>query len=269
MDLRLITLTTDFGSDSHYVAQMKGAIYRVNPQATIVDVSHRIPPQDLRSGAWVLNNVADAFPPETIHVAVIDPGVGTGRAIICAQLDCGIYLAPDNGLLTLTAQRHPPRRIVELTESRLWHEQVSATFHGRDIMAPVAAHLSLGTPLHALGPGRDRLVLLDMPGPIVHPRQVEGTVCYIDGFGNLISNISSREIQHLDEPRHVILNNSIIPIVRTYGEADDGALAALVGSNGHLEIAVVNGDAAQRLQAKTGDKVVVRGGTVNQCTECL
>ena len=145
-------MLTDFGTGSPYVAQMKGVILAINPRATIVDISHAIPPQDISTGAWALVEVADSFPAGSIHVAVVDPGVGSAREIVYAEIARRHYVAPDNGLLGCLAARTPPSRIRALTEPRFWQERVSATFHGRDIMSPVAARLSLGLDANELGP---------------------------------------------------------------------------------------------------------------------
>ena len=159
--MSLITLMTDFGAGSPYVAAMKGVILSINPSVTLVDLTHAIPPQDVREGALVLEDVAPYFPPGTIHVAVVDPGVGTDRAILYAEIGSQRYVAPDNGLLSRLSRNTPPSRIVRLTNPDYWLRPVSATFHGRDIMAPVAARLSLGLdPAKSAGrrkPGQPRL----------------------------------------------------------------------------------------------------------------
>ena len=150
--MSIITLTTDFGSGSHYVAAMKGVILSICPAATIVDIAHDVPPQDIRRAALLLDDVADWFPPETIHVAVVDPGVGTDRAIVYARIGQQQFIAPDNGLLSRLAARTPPPKLIRLSEPAYWLEHVSTTFHGRDIMAPVAARLALGLDPDRLGP---------------------------------------------------------------------------------------------------------------------
>ncbi len=156
MSRSIITLTTDFGSGSPYVAQIKGVILSIHPQAVLVDVTHDIAPQDVRQGALVLDDVTGRFPPGSIHVAVVDPGVGTDRRILAAEIGGRYYLAPDNGLLGRLAGRDPAARLVALTKREFWLPAVSATFHGRDILAPAAAHLSLGTALDDLGEAWDQ-----------------------------------------------------------------------------------------------------------------
>ena len=187
----VITLSTDFGTGSPYVAAMKGVILSINPQAVIVDVTHAIPAQDVRQGALVLEEAARWFPPETIHVAVIDPGVGTERKIVYARFGDQQFVAPDNGLLSRLALLAPPSTIVTVTEPEHWLLPVSATFHGRDIMAPVAARLSLGLDPARLGPAQTSIEQLDWTEARVAANKIEGTVQSIDSFGNLITDISA------------------------------------------------------------------------------
>src|SRR5687768_15648786 len=186
----LITLTTDFGNGSPYVAQVKGAILSVGREVDLVDITHGVAPQNVREGAVVLADATPRFPAGTIHVAVVDPGVGTKRRLVYAEISQQRYLAPDNGLLTLLARRWPPTRILSLENRRYWAPQPSSTFHGRDILAPVAAHLACGIDPADLGPPTDSLLLLDVPDPIRAPGSVCGEVQYVDSFGNLITNIS-------------------------------------------------------------------------------
>ena len=177
---------------------MKGVILSWNPHATIIDVTHGIPPQDISAGAWTLAEVADSFPAGSIHVAVVDPGVGSERAIVYAEIAGRHYIAPDNGLLGRLAVRTPPSRILTLTERRFWQERVSATFHGRDIMAPVAARLSLGLDASQLGTPRQGLVELPEPEVRILPNKIEGRVRSIDSFGNLVTDITSEMLEGAD-----------------------------------------------------------------------
>jgi S-adenosylmethionine hydrolase len=264
MSRSLITLTTDFGTGSPYVAQMKGVILGINPEANIVDITHDIPPQDIAAGALVLREVFAAFEPGTIHVAVVDPGVGTDRRLIHADIQGRHYLAPDNGLLTLL-EKKGMRRVVQLNERRYWRSQVSATFHGRDILAPVAAHLSLGVDPLMLGPPARDLVRFEQH-IATSPGQVRGEILAIDHFGNLITNInhSVLALAKIDpaDPATCIQVKSVevSGISKTYGEHPPETVIALFGSGGFLEIAVVNGHAAQHLHACRGDVVEVFGG---------
>ena len=263
---QIITLTTDFGPDSPYVGQMKGVLLSRNPAVTIVDITHTILPQDVARGALALDDAARWFPANSIHVAVVDPGVGTERRLVYARIGEQHFLAPDNGLLGLVARRAQPDRIVTLTESRFWQPEVSATFHGRDILAPVAAHLSLGVEPGEFGPTQDSLLPLDWPLVRHAADECAGCVVAIDSFGNLITNITGDDLARLGAAqvasgpsvaRVRCRGNVISPIGSTYGNHAAGSLVALVGSNGRLEIAVVHGHAAARLDAKIGDDVAV------------
>jgi S-adenosylmethionine hydrolase len=256
----MVTLTTDFGVGSPYVAQMKGVLFSRNPELCIVDISHGIPPQDIRAGAIVLDEVCRRFPPRTIHVAVIDPGVGTPRELVFVKVGPQRYVAPDNGLLSCVVQRRRPDAIVAITNPLYFMPDISSTFHGRDIMAPVAAHLSLGLHPERLGPPRDSLVLLPDMEPLVESQQVAGHVVQIDSFGNVITNITARHLASLADrggARVTFCGASIAGIVTTYGEKPAGTLIALIGSSDRLELAEVNGNAAVRLSASVGDSVVV------------
>lgn len=261
MSRSLITLTTDFGTGSPYVAQMKGVILGINPEANIVDITHDVPPQDIAAGAIVLRDVFAAFEPGTIHVAVIDPGVGTARRLIHADIQGRSYLAPDNGLLTLLDEKGL-RRVVELTDRQYWRPQVSATFHGRDILAPVAARLSLGVDPLLLGPPARDLVRFEQHIAIL-PGQVRGEIVAVDHFGNLVTNINHTvlALAKIDptNPATRIQMGSIelSGIAKTYGEHPPETVVALFGSGGFLEIAVVNGHAARQLHACRGDAIEV------------
>ncbi len=260
--MSIITLTTDFGTGSPYVAAMKGVILSINPAATLVDLSHEVPPQDIRRGALLLEDTARWFPPGTIHVAVVDPGVGTGRALVYARIGAQQYLAPDNGLLSRVSRGEPPERVIRLAERAYWLPQVSATFHGRDILAPAAAHLSLGLDPARLGPPHGSLTRLDWPEPSLSANLIEGEVLFVDSFGNLISNVRAETLAGLPDRAGVTVTcgGAIVHgIGRTYGEASQGQLVALVGSAGRLEIALVGGNAAKRLGVGAAAAVTVRG----------
>jgi len=254
----VITLTTDFGTGSSYGAAMKGVILTINPAVTVIDITHDIRPQDVRHGALILEEVTDRFPPDTIHVAVVDPGVGTDRAIVFVQIGRQRYLAPDNGLLSRLTCRQPPSQVIQLTEPAYWLEPVSETFHGRDILAPAAAWLSLGLRPERLGTPRQRLVDLDWPVPRCQPGSVEGQVLTIDSFGNLITNITVDllgDVPRDERTRIAIGDRQITGIGRTYGTRPEGTLIALVGSSGRLEVAVVGGNAAATLHVGGGTPV--------------
>ena len=256
----LITLTTDFGTDSPYVAAMKGVIYTLHPAARIVDVTHAVPPQNVEQGAWVLLETAAYWPPGSVHVAVVDPGVGTARRLICAVFEHGTYLLPDNGLVTRLARRRPPTTIVALTDSQFWLPKVSATFHGRDILAPTAARLSLGLDPRRLGPVVDDWVALRTCEVSVMPGKIEGRVRSIDSFGNLITDIPADVLADVPtEPDRVRIRcdeHETQGLFRTYDQPPM-TLVALVGSSGFLELAIVADSAALMLGVRVGTPVAV------------
>jgi S-adenosylmethionine hydrolase len=257
----LISLTTDFGAGSPYVAQMKGVILSRCREIDLIDITHAIAPQNIREAMVVLADVTPRFPAGTIHVAVVDPGVGTARRLIYAEIADQRYLAPNNGLLSLLAASNPPRRVIALENPQYWLPQPSRTFHGRDILAPVAAHLASGLDPAVLGPIVETIELLDCPRPRVTSDQVAGEVIYVDSFGNLITNIHREEVAALGEPRRLTVacrDREIRGIVPTYAAALPGELLALFDSQGRLEIAVAGGSAAQRLSAGVGDVVTVQ-----------
>jgi S-adenosyl-L-methionine hydrolase (adenosine-forming) len=293
--MSIITLTTDFGSDDHYVAAMKGVILGINPRATIVDITHAIPPQDVRAGAFALAGAAPYFPPGTVHVAVVDPGVGSERRPIALRSLTGLgrvepglaqleqfFVGPDNGVLSLASgpnmgraglahmlgwqelQRRGAVSAVHLTNRKYWRTDVSHTFHGRDIFAPVAAHLSkaglrgaavlaeLGEPL--AGPP----VQLHLPPVVERDNTLMGTIIHIDRFGNCISNILEwRVADHRAAARIEFKGKQIAGIRHTYAEAERGELLALVGSSGYVEIAMRDDSAANYAGAMVGDVVSI------------
>jgi S-adenosyl-L-methionine hydrolase (adenosine-forming) len=256
----LITLTTDFGPESPYVAAMKGVILSGNPVARIMDLSHCIPPQDVRFAAFFLQACVPYFPQETLHVVVVDPGVGTDRALLYVEVEGHRVLAPDNGCWTsLIPDGAHSAKVYRLTESRFWRQPVSATFHGRDILAPVAAHLSLGeNPVH-LGEPFDRWVRLEFKRPVLESDRLSGEVIFIDSFGNLITNISGNAFARISrQPVKIVVGNrEVARPVRAYGEAEAGTLIALISSFDLLEVAVTNGSAQKELSAQVGTPVSV------------
>ena len=258
--MNIITLTTDFGSGSPYVAAMKGVMLSINPAATLVDITHDVHPQDIRHGAVVLDDVCDRFPADTVHVVVVDPGVGTDRAIVYARIGEHHYVAPDNGLLCRQAKRVSPELIICLSDDAYWLKPVSSTFHGRDIMAPVAAHLSLGLEPQKLGSPMKQLVGLAWPEVVIKPRRIEGEVLEVDSFGNLITNITAEMLlgRPTDERVCVVCNiYETWGIFGSYAEQHPGMFVALVGSSGQMELAVVGDNAARRLGIRAGAPVTV------------
>lgn len=257
----LITLTTDFGTSSPYVGAMKGSLLAVCQRVTLIDITHAIAPQNVRQAAVVLADVTPVFPPGTLHVAVIDPGVGTERRIVYAEIGEQRYLAPDNGTLSYLVRHGAPGVIVELTESRFWRAAVSSTFHGRDIFAPVAAHLAAGVLPEQLGRVTNQLVCLDWPEPQFQNDEVRAEVLYIDSFGNAIANLSIDSLKRwLGNDRLLVLidGREICGLQTTYGNGKPGELIALGDSQGRLELAVVNGNAALTLNIKPGATIQIR-----------
>ena len=249
-DRSIITLTTDFGSDSPYVAEMKGAIYSINPQVTLVDGTHAVAPQDVLQGSFLWQQISRPFPTGTIHVAVVDPGVGTDRRLLLVETSNHYWIAPDNGIFGQIVARHAVRQVVELNKPDYWASQVSSTFHGRDIMAPVAAHLSRGVPLEELGTTTDRPIVDDFPTAKAGNNCLSGQVIHIDSFGNLITNIhrTDWEAQQITDHCQATCGNHLVSgLQRTYSEATPQSLIMLFGSSGLLELSMVNGNASKQL----------------------
>lgn len=263
MSTPLITLTSDFGDRGPYVAQMKGVILSQAPAARIVDISHSIPPQAVEEGAWLLSEAAFRFPPGTIHVAVVDPGVGSDRALVLARMAGRTFLAPDNGLLSLCAQAHPPDLVVRLTQPQYWIEPVSRTFHGRDILSPVAAQLCLGVAPEEFGEVVQSLTDPRWPGAEREGQVWTGRIVAVDSFGNLITNIPEQAIAEIAVAPLVIAcgDQQVHGMTGAYSERATGELIALIGSHRRLELAVVDGSAAQRLQVSPGAPVRLFPGT--------
>lgn len=261
MPRSIITLTTDFGSTDGYVAQMKGVILGINPEAVLVDVTHSIPPQDILAGARQLDEVVDAFPPGTIHVGVVDPGVGTARSLIGVEAGGMRFVAPNNGMLSLVLQRWARSRAHRLSVPRFRRANISQTFHGRDILAPAAAHWSLGIDLAEFGPCLQPGEIVDIP--LRKSRQAEnavhGEVVSIDHFGNLTTNISVNELPAADNNSlEILIGSKKLPgLHSTYASVPPGEPLALIGSSGKLEIAVNGGSAASVLSSAIGAAVTV------------
>jgi S-adenosylmethionine hydrolase len=264
----IITITTDFGLSDSYAAQMKGVILSISPEATLVDVTHQVPRQDCVAASAILADVVGAFPPGTIHLVVVDPGVGTDRRAVAVETKEASevigprFVAPDNGVLTEVLQNRPIHRAVRLAEPRFWRSEVSQTFHGRDIFAPVAAHWSRGVDLAEFGPPLEwPLIQLPADRPIVQAGEIRGRIVRTDTFGNLITNIDASTLSESDRERLVVElgTQRIVGLSRCYGEKPTGELLALVGSSGRLEIAVCQGHAGEILAAWSGDPVSVKG----------
>ena len=269
-----IVLTTDFGAASPYAGVLHGVLLRINPSATVVDLTHQIQPQNIRQASFILGTNYGFFPEGSIHVAVVDPGVGTDRQPLMVVTPTARFLAPDNGLLSHVMAGHlkeAPRQpglvplpsdcaAYYLTNSRYWLSPVSHTFHGRDIFAPVAAHVSLGVSPDQLGRPAREMVWLPAPQPTLSGNNLFGEVLYADHFGNLVTNIPAQDVADPGSVEVEIKGRRINHLSRTFHDRElreEGGLLALVGSHGYLEIAVADGSASLILGADTGEPVHV------------
>lgn len=256
----VIALTTDFGQTDSYVGAMKGVILRICPEAVLVDISHEIRPQAVQQAAYLLSTAAPYFPLGTIHLVIVDPGVGTERRPIVVQTDRAIYVAPDNGVLSLALGQEPALQAIHLTEPRYRLSTVSDTFHGRDIFAPAAAHLASGTKPGEMGKPVRPSELVTVP--TLNPQlQLDGRwqaeILHVDHFGNLVTNF---RIPNHGSPTAVTLaGHRIETLSRTFADGVPGELIAYVGSSGYLEIAVRQGNAARQLDMDIGAPVQVEG----------
>jgi len=255
-----ITLLTDFGMQDTYVAQMHGVIAGLAPAVRVIDLTHAIEPQNVLHASVALTDAVEAFPDNTLHVVVVDPGVGSERRAIAAEIGCWRFVGPDNGVFTGVLGRWPLGRAVSLTNPQVFRSKVSRTFHGRDIFAPVAAHWAKGTALEDLGePITEPLIRLKWPQPAISSGQIDGEVLIVDRFGNLTTNITVEQIP-TDKPSDVTIGpHAVGPIWSCYADAP-GQLLALIGSSGRLEVAIGDGSAARTLQLGVGAKVCVRWG---------
>ncbi len=261
---RIITLTTDFGTSDAYVGTMKGVILGINPNVRVVDLTHAVPPQDIHEAAFIIRSAYRYFPEGTIHTVVVDPGVGSDRQAIICEIEGAFFVCPDNGVLSYLLQA-----IDDGTEHRMnavaiqnpaYHlPQVSNTFHGRDIFAPVAAHLSRGVPLANIGPPVENLVQLPIPTSEVSGNTITGQIVKIDRFGNAITNISESALAGEVSGYEINVQGArLTRINRAYAESPVGEPLAVIGSAGVLEIAVNGGSAEKQLGLKRGDAAIIR-----------
>jgi hypothetical protein len=252
--MAMITLTTDFGTGDEYAGLMKAAILSINRSATIVDISHGIDAQDVVQAAFLIETAFPYFPEGTIHVVVVDPGVGTDRAIAGVEVSGHFFIAPDNGILGMVLESADPEIVVRLDNRAFFLDRISATFHGRDIMAPAAAHLSLGVRLSRMGQGvaaGDLVTIEGLRASLTPDGKIEGRVIAIDRFGNLVTNISSERLRSagLTQPgnagaiRVLLGSRHEIDFLSRYADAVPNCPLALIGSRGYLEIAVNSGSA--------------------------
>jgi len=260
----LISLLSDFGLKDSYVAEMKAVMLSICPDASIVDISHEINKYDIQMGAYVLARAAPYFPEGTIHVAVVDPGVGTERRPIIVKTEHSLYVGPDNGLLMLSAQREGVSSVYEITNPKYMLKKVSSTFHGRDVFSPAAAYLAQEIPVSNFGPEISDPFVPSFTQPIVHEQEVRGEVIYIDGFGNIVTNITTEHLKLMNIRKREHLSvalkdkNITIKLCSAYGEVSANTTLAVVGSGGFLELAVNQGNASSIFGVKTGDKVILK-----------
>ncbi|MEM1539015.1 MAG: S-adenosyl-l-methionine hydroxide adenosyltransferase family protein [Candidatus Bathyarchaeia archaeon] len=257
----LITLTTDFGLVDPYVAEMKGVILKINPEAKIVDISHNIEKFNILMGAYTLAAAAPYFPEGTIHVAVVDPSVGTKRKPILIEAEYGFFIGPNNGVLALAATKQGIRHVYEITNSRFMLPKVSSTFHGRDIFAPVAAFLSKGIPPSEFGRKIHRIVTPKFAKIIQRGDTLIGEVIHVDGFGNIVTNFDEKELKSLGigdvvkvRLKGFLLN---LKLCRAYADVEPQKPLAIIGSHDFLEISINRGSAAETFNVKAGDKIIL------------
>jgi S-adenosylmethionine hydrolase len=273
----LITLTTDFGTADGYVGAMKGVILGIAPDACLVDLSHAVAPQSVREAAFVLYTAYRFFPAHAVHLVVVDPGVGGARRAVALRTPAGTFVGPDNGVFSYVMAREPLEVLVELADPRYRLPHVSFTFHGRDVFAPAAAHLATGVPVADLGPPISDPITLPLPRLEVAAEGIVGQVLHADHFGNVVTSIGQllwdddelwleptfgdkEPRARFDVARAVaaVAGQEVAEVCRTYADVAPGEMLALVGSSGHLEIAVREGSAAEELGVCPGDEVVLR-----------
>ena len=278
MESPLLVFTTDFGLSDAYAGVMKGVALTINPNLRFIDLTHQIQPQNVAQGSFLLGINHRFFPNDAIHVAVVDPGVGTDRRPVLLSTPCGSFVGPDNGLLsgviagylndlpTVEGMVKLPESLsaMHLTNPEFWRHPVSETFHGRDVFTPVAAYLSLGVASQAMGQPVDSLHYVPMAGPVINGDTISGQVIYTDVYGNLVSNISADSLPQTSSVQVRIKGRIIARLSRTFNDGsrlNEDGLIALAGSHGYLEVAVANGDAAAFLQAGQGETVTVNSST--------
>ncbi|MDY6863215.1 MAG: SAM-dependent chlorinase/fluorinase [Thermodesulfobacteriota bacterium] len=257
----IITLTTDFDDKDAFSAIMKGVILSINPKVTIVDITHRIPPQDIWQAAFIIRNFYLYFPKNTIHVAVVDPGVGSERLSLLITTKWGFYIGPDNGIFSLALRENLPKKIIKIENKDYMLKEVSSTFHGRDIFAPVSAYLSLGKIPETFGSEIKDFFKLPWTDPIIDSSEIRAKIIHIDTFGNIITNISQQLFREkIGQGRFQIImkrNLKIEKISVSYQEGKIGEPLAIFGSSGFLEISLKNDNASAKFGIMRGDEIVV------------
>lgn len=255
MRIKIITLLTDFGTKDGYVGAVKGVIKRINPQAEIVDVTHDIDSYDVLGAAFALNNFYKYFPKGTIHLAVVDPGVGSLRQPILIRTKDFFFVGPDNGIFSFIYQREDITDIRIISNKKYFLAEPSSTFHARDIFAPVAAYLSLGIETDEFGSPAKECVKFTLPQPQSKGKSLKGEIIHIDRFGNLITNIPADLLENKKKTEIIVGKRKIKGISRSYFEIKEQELGALIGSSDFLELAVNQGSAQALLKAKVGDRI--------------
>ena len=252
----IITLSTDFGVQDNFVGIMKGVIYGINPQARIVDITHHITPQNIDAGSFILNSSYSYFPNGTIHIVVVDPGVGSDRRILAVATNNYFFIAPDNQILKYIFNKNETLSVVEVLNKKYFNKHISRTFQGRDIFAPVAAHLSNGVPIEALGNVITDFDRGEIHKPIFLNDKIIGTIIHIDAFGNLITNIEEKNL--LNKSLSIKAGTTILnKLSNSYAEVKIGEPLAIFGSFNFLEIAIRNGNAQRKLSLNIGDRIEV------------
>ncbi len=254
----VITLLTDFGTADYFVAAVKGVILTSNPLVSLVDITHEIPPQDVEAGAFALLTCYRDFPKGTVHVAVVDPGVGSTRRAIVVKAGSHYFVGPDNGLFSYVLDNEPKHKTFLITKSKYFREAGSSTFHGRDLFAPVAAALADSVKPHKFGPRIEDEVRLAPLAPVAREGEIEGRIINVDHFGNCVTNFTRADLPD-SETRQLLLNGKAITTFRQFYADEDGTkdqIFAIWGSAGFLELSVNGGSAAEHLGAKRGDPVI-------------
>jgi S-adenosylmethionine hydrolase len=256
----VVTITTDFGIEDSYVGTMKGVALRIYPEVRLVDITHQVKPQDVLEASLILENAYPFFPVGSVHLAVVDPGVGTDRRPLLVATDECYFVGPDNGIFTRILESKPVEAIIHLVNPCFRLASISGTFHGRDVFAPAAAYLARGVAPAEFGPPVDDAVRVDASVPRIYPDQICGEVIYVDSFGNIVTNISRKQFTEVvgeSRMRITINGKKIEQIVRSYMDGERGKALALFGSSDLLEIAVAGGRADRRIGAGKGDTVLV------------
>jgi S-adenosylmethionine hydrolase len=259
----IVTLLTDFGLKDPYVASMRGVILSINPKCTLIDITHQINSHDIKEGAFILEQAYSNFPKGTVHLSVVDPGVGSARKPILIVTKDYFFVGPDNGLFTLALRRETVEQAVVLTNPKFFRSEISSTFHGRDIFAPVAAYLSLGVKPESFGHAIKSWHEISFPEPTITQGRLTGKIVHVDAFGNLVSNIDRRNLLQFSRGHPLVIKigkRTIRGLKKGYWEGGENEPLALIGSGGFLEVSVREGNAQKALRGKRGDPIIVVQG---------